>query len=597
MKSISDQTKFANFLKSQPELSSTGIKQVKSNVLEQMVDTVDSSNQVYPSSNQRKKKVEKSATAEYPPTGKRKIWKHKLTSSEIDTLTMKLSKIWDQASTLKEKDLSPFWTQQSKEISQRLWLPTKIDSVDSVLNSLRESSKPTPKGKSWFSIKRKHPQKKNSSMTSFQLSQYSLPASMDFEAIQSKRKSKTKPLKTLKLRLFPSNEEKEKLQTQFQQFRWYYNAVLDVVETHFENILDKNKYSSRTVRDIFRKYSYEEEVWTENLILKQFVLNENKNELPVPEWWKGQVHSRLPRGAINKFVSSLNAAISNFKNGNIKRFEMKHRRSDNPTDYLHYEDKQYPSFIRNIKSRYWFTTKDRKRKSISLKDVDTQGRGVEIIYEKETERYYLHYPVERDWFPEEDKRIENQNVLHSTDGNRIISLDPGVRKFLVGYDPQGECIFIGEGANKVLTTMLYDIDKTDESSERIIKWKKVKNMVDELHWKTINFLMENYDTILLPEFRVSQMVRGRKLPRIVKRMMLMYSFYQFKDKLKYKCEMYGKKLIIVDESYTSCTCTRCGTINKMGGLETYDCMLGCGIILDRDVVGARNIFIKNVAQR
>jgi len=373
--------------------------------------------------------------------------------------------------------------------------------------------------------------------------------------------------------------------------------VLDVVETHFENILDKNKYSSRTVRDIFRKYSYEEEVWTENLILKQFVLNENKNELPVPEWWKGQVHSRLPRGAINKFVSSLNAAISNFKNGNIRRFEMKHRRSDNPTDYLHYEDKQYPSFIRNIKSRYWFTTKDRKRKSISLKDVDTQGRGVEIIYEKETERYYLHYPVERDWFPEEDKRIENQNVLHSTDGNRIISLDPGVRKFLVGYDPQGECIFIGEGANKVLTSMLYDIDKTDESSERIIKWKKVKNMVDELHWKTINFLMENYDTILLPEFRVSKMVRGRKLPRIVKRMMLMYSFYQFKEKLKYKCEMYGKKLIIVDESYTSCTCTRCGTINKMGGLETYDCMLGCGIILDRDVVGARNIFIKNVAQR
>jgi putative transposase len=369
------------------------------------------------------------------------------------------------------------------------------------------------------------------------------------------------------------------------------------MDTHFDNILEKKKYSSYTVRDIFRKYDYEEEEWTENLVCKQFIYNEDKNELPIPEWWKGQVHSRLPRGAINKFVYSLNSAISNFKNGNIRKFEMKYRSKNNLTDYLNFEDKQYPRFIRKIKSRYWFTTKDRKRKSISLHDIDTQGRGIEIIYEKETERYYLHYPVERDWFPEEDKRIENQNALHSTDENRIISLDPGVRKFLVGYDPHGECIFIGEGANKILTSMLYDIDKTEDQSERNIKWIKVKNMVEELHWKTINFLMENYDTILLPEFKVSGMVRGRKLPRIVKRLMLMYSFCKFKEKLKWKCEMYGKRLIIVDESYTSCTCTRCGTINKMGGLETYDCMLGCGIILDRDVVGARNIFIKNVTRR
>ena len=32
-------------------------------------------------------------------------------------------------------------------------------------------------------------------------------------------------------------------------------------------------------------------------------------------------------------------------------------------------------------------------------------------------------------------------------------------------------------------------------------------MVEELHWKTISFLLENYDVIILPDFRVSQMIK------------------------------------------------------------------------------------------
>ena len=53
-----------------------------------------------------------------------------------------------------------------------------------------------------------------------------------------------------------------------------------------------------------------------------------------------------------------------------------------------------------------------------------------------------------------------------------------------------------------------------------------------------------------------------------------------------------------DDCIEKCMCGKvfC-TINKMGGLETYDCMLGCGVILDRDVVGSRNIFIKNMPLR
>ena len=119
------------------------------------------------------------------------------------------------------------------------------------------------------------------------------------------------------------------------------------------------------------------------------------------------MHSRIPRGASDKFTSSLNSAISNYKNGNIGSFNMKYMKVKTPTKYLHFEDKLYPSFIRNIKNNYWFTSKNRRRERISFSNVP-QNKGLEIIYEKETGKYFLHYPVERDWFPDEDRRSENQ---------------------------------------------------------------------------------------------------------------------------------------------------------------------------------------------
>ncbi len=146
---------------------------------------------------------------------------------------MKLSRTLDLVLTSKERALSPFWTMQSKEISEKLWLPIKIDSVDSVLSSSKELSINNPMGKSWFSIKKKHPQMKNSLMTSFQSSQFSLPDCMDSEVVSLKTKSKAKlktqkttinktkekqekktketpkKLKTIKFRLFPNDEQKK----------------------------------------------------------------------------------------------------------------------------------------------------------------------------------------------------------------------------------------------------------------------------------------------------------------------------------------------------------------------------------------------------
>ena len=599
-KNTLDLKKSLKYSKLPPKHSKIGVIKESSNALEQKEITADTSCQMlFPSHLEKNKQLKEiSVIAESQPPPKKKIWKGKLSILDVNILTTKSLKILVQALTLKEKVLTPFWTPQSKEISEKLWLPTKIDCVDSVLNLSSESLK-APMGKSWFSIKKKHPQKKNSLMTSFQSSQFSLPDSMDSEVTQLKTKYGKPPpvaLKTLKIRLFPNQEETKKLKMMLEQYRWYYNATVAIVYQHYgaDKITDIKSYSNRSVRDLIRKYEYTEEEF-EHLVFQSFEYKEERDETPIPPWWdKNEVHSRLPRGASDKFTSSLNSAISNYKNGNVKHFEMKFMSKKKATEYLHFEDKSFPSFIRKIKSNYWFTNSNGRRDRISFSDITTIEKGIEIIYEKDTGRYFLHYPVDRNWFPEEDRRNESQ-VKFISKGDRIISLDPGVRKFLVGYDPRGESIFIGEDAHIELTELLVEIDKTEISKDKSILWRKAKNLVAELHWKTISFLVENYDIILLPDFRVSQMVKGKKLARITKRLLMMFSFHSFKEKLKYKCSMYNKKLIIVDESYTSCTCGRCGNI-KRTKLEVYSCD-ECGLVIDRDATGSRNIFIKNTRLR
>ena len=195
---------------------------------------------------------------EYQPRVKKKIWRDKLSSSEIDTLTTESLETLDQVLTLKEKDLKPFWMKQSKEISEKLLLPTKIDYVDSVLSSskasLNPSLNPPQMGESWFSIDKKKIQKNKSCNTSLPLSQFSLPNSMGYEVMESK-----KEYKTLKIRILPNEEERKIIDRMEGQFRWYYNTALAICRKEHPGLKTYTKLSSTSFRDTVMKYDYKEQ--------------------------------------------------------------------------------------------------------------------------------------------------------------------------------------------------------------------------------------------------------------------------------------------------------------------------------------------------
>ena len=69
-------------------------------------------------------------------------------------------------------------------------------------------------------------------------------------------------------------------------------------------------------------------------------------------------------------------------------------------------------------------------------------------------------------------------------------------------------------------------------------------------------------------------------------------FYEFLQKLKFKCKENNVSLKLVDESYTSKVCSFCketSTINKNRRL-----VCNCIFSLDRDINGCINILLKSM---
>jgi putative transposase len=135
--------------------------------------------------------------------------------------------------------------------------------------------------------------------------------------------------------------------------------------------------------------------------------------------------------------------------------------------------------------------------------------------------------------------------------------------------------------------------KIKKKNELIIN-RKILNKVDDLQWKTINFLTINFTNILLGDMSAKSIVSNNKsvLSSEMKSACLQTRFYEFGQRLKYKCEKTKTNFQMVNEMYTSKTCSLCGNYNdKLKGEKVYNCSK-CDCSIDRDINGCRNILMK-----
>lgn len=206
--------------------------------------------------------------------------------------------------------------------------------------------------------------------------------------------------------------------------------------------------------------------------------------------------------------------------------------------------------------------------------------------------YYFIVPI---------KVSRKQSQLHK---RNIISLDPGIRTFLSGFDTE-TTIEIGDKANEKMYPLLKKLDryigraKTTKTkkekhvfSMRIKQLRKrIKNLQTELHKKVSTWLCKNYNHVIIPNFESKEMSKkqGRKIRTKTVRQMTVLGHKTFIEKLKTKAEEMNVKVVFVDESYTSKTCASCENEKKYKFTgKRYKCQK-CGLNIDRDTNGAINI--------
>ena len=189
---------------------------------------------------------------------------------------------------------------------------------------------------------------------------------------------------------------------------------------------------------------------------------------------------------------------------------------------------------------------------------------------------------------------------------RAVALDPGIRNFLTWFSETGSG-HIAPGDFGKIQRLCHHLDdllsRAMLEKRRFAKRNKyraadrmrvrIRNLIDELHHQAARWLVDHFDIILLPAFETSEMVlRGaRKLRAKSVRSMLTYAHYRFQQFLRWKCWQTGKALLLVNEAYTSKTCSWSGEIiANLGGRKV---IIGSdGIRVNRDTNGARGIFLR-----
>ena len=484
-----------------------------------------------------------SFTPEFQAPSKKVPWKLK-NDFYLNNTTELCLKTLEAALTFRDETSRGFWNASCAEINSVLWLPHKTESLVKGSHSLIKSQNFTDANSSFW---------KNQLLPKTSASKHLLLSSRAFvipkvgDEIQ---------IGTRKIRVYPKN--KEKWFEILNLTRRAYNLFIDFLNK--DSKLDKS-ILRKTVRELVREEAGERTFLSS--AVDEASLKAYKTQQALwTKWKKGEK-------AKAKFKSVKEA----------KQSFILQKIAANP-----------------IKSTGGCLLTEPLPK-------EALGKQATVLYE-----YGRWYVCVKKFI--KLSSVENQEL-------KVCAIDPGVRTFATTY-AQDEAVFYGDGFSKGKLLPLFKKLKKLLSRRAILVNKKVdkqwwydqirhlnkainklqakkQDLVADLHRRTAYDLVQNFDLIFLPTFETKQMTRrkGRKINRTTVRAMLDLGHYKFKLLLKWMAKKYGKVVVDCDESYTSKTGFDGKLIESLGGRKTI--RLG-KISVDRDINGARNIFIKNVTQ-
>jgi len=551
------------------------------------------------------------------------ILSDKLSSYENGQPTKALStlllKILARELISREKASKPFWTDAYKAVSETLPLPTVIECQDSGSNSLNPSLPRRVEPSPSLMIQEISHRNKNSRKT---FSRSSISTHVD-KWVSGHTQTEPSGLKTLTIQFYPTPEQKIKLDRELQVSNYVYNKTVAVINARQQKI---NKLAlrdqlvtadSRKSNVLFSKISSAKAKIEKivNELKKTHSLKSVVRAVMIKrKWWRvvkfwydhvkencppvsndslksfeKDVHKDIRAGSVFEAHKNYLNCLEALNVGRIKYFELKYRKKKECRMSMVITKKM----LRLENGTLRFTDSSLTDKTIHVANRTRKAlRGIpELKDAKITKQhgvYNLRIPIATN--PEPTETI-----------SRVIGIDPGVSTFLSGYTPDKSVIIKQSDAYAKVVKVRDNIKslRRQRLRKRIRKKVMIKlerrqaNVINELHWQAINYLVKNYDLIFLEKFESQGCVKGSK-KKALNRKINDLKPYQFRQRLEYKAGVCGKLVHIVDAHNTTKTCSNCGNVQHMSLSDrVYSCKK-CECILDRDLNAGKNVLLKGL---
>ena len=432
-------------------------------------------------------------------------------------------------------------------------------------------------------------------------------------------------LKTRKIGLDPTKEQRMKLDIMLKGAAHAYNLALRLVESGYKSDELQKIVSRKDSSELPEHFRIENDEWFYQKVptlVKQYALKEFKAA-------KRSIFSKCKKnkskGKTNRYSKMKSKDIDNIRTGYLGA-QAKH------VNFV--DDEKRMKLNEKLKERDSLTKKARKKYNyhylkfypkflgspikVKLRPKENKFIAQEIkhdvkIYKNAIGKYYLLLPVSLD-------------KLCGKDNLNICGIDPGIRTFVTVFDPCSNKVTkyaskndyeknlqkyhikidaIQQKRKQLLNKYGFKNKKEIDSKRKMKKYNqltkimetcryRLRNATDNLHRSVANKLIKENKLIVLGNLQIQSIMKKNKLNTKTKRLCYLWSHYRFKQFLQHKAleATHPCYVIVQDESYTTMTCGRCGKRNSnVGSSEIFNC-INCGYSTDRDVNGARNILRK-----
>lgn len=369
-------------------------------------------------------------------------------------------------------------------------------------------------------------------------------------------------LKTIKLRIYPNQTQREQIDVNINHCRFIWNLMLEMQFNRYKN--NKNtKFVNGYEMNLLLPYLKKEYIWLKEADSTSLQETNTQLETAYKRFFKklsgyprfksrryGRKSYTTKMGM--KFIDGHHLKLTKLGNVYFKTKSIPEGKIKRVTVSISSTGKYYASVLIETEIKPYKKTNKRVGIDLGLSSLSTQSDG----YKLKNIRF--------------DKRLANKKHYWE---KRLARRRQRALQIIHEQHKLGHELELVDFSN--YTRAKYMVAKYSE---------KEKNQREDYLQKYTTNLVKDFDIIVMEDLKSSNMMKNHNLARAIANA----SWRKMHDMLEYKTKWYGKNLVVIDSKYTSQVDFETGEIVKKP-LDVRKYTNSLGHIFDRDVNAAKNI--------